>query len=340
MIELERVSKAFPGAKHYAVDRLSLAVPGGSTCVLIGPSGCGKTTTMRMINRLIEPTAGRILVGGEDVMKVDPVSLRRRIGYVIQQVGLFPHMTIAENVATVPRLLGWPRRKIADRVEEMLRLVGLDPAEFMGRHPRHLSGGQRQRVGVARALAADPPVMLMDEPFGAVDPVVRARLQAEFLGILRALEKTVVFVTHDIDEAIRMGDLVAILDRGRLVQFGPPDRLLAAPRNAFVADFVGADRALKRLALVTAGEAASPGPPPAGAPAVADTASLREALSVLLARNCDAARVVGAAGTAVGTLTLAAIRERAASAEVVAEGPGREGALPDPACAGPPAPSS
>ncbi|HEX8166671.1 MAG TPA: ABC transporter ATP-binding protein [Beijerinckiaceae bacterium] len=312
MIELERVSKAFPGATQYAVDRLTLSVPGGRTCVLIGPSGCGKTTTIRMVNRLIEPTSGRILVGGEDVMKADPVSLRRRIGYVIQQVGLFPHMTIAENVATVPRLLGWPRPRIAERVEAMLHLVGLDPGEFMGRHPRHLSGGQRQRVGVARALAADPPVLLMDEPFGAVDPVLRIRLQSELLAILRALEKTVILVTHDIDEAIRMGDLVAILDRGRLVQLDPPHRLLAQPANAFVADFVGADRALKRLALITAGEAASPGPPPEGAPAVAQGATLREALAVLLARRAERALVVDGEGDPLGTLTLAAIREHAA----------------------------
>jgi osmoprotectant transport system ATP-binding protein len=335
MIELERVSKAFPGAKHYAVDRLSLAVPSGHTCVLIGPSGCGKTTTVRLINRLIEPTSGRILVGGEDVMTVDPVSLRRRIGYVIQQVGLFPHMTVAQNVATVPRLLGWPKARIAARVEEMLRLVGLDPAEFMKRHPRHLSGGQRQRVGVARALAADPPVMLMDEPFGAVDPVIRARLQGEFLGILRSLRKTVVFVTHDIDEAIRMGDLIAVLDQGRLVQFGPPDRLLAEPRNAFVADFVGADRALKRLALVTAGEAAGPDLPPAGAPTVTAAVSLREALSVLLARNCDVASVVDSTGIPAGTLTLAAIRARAASAERLVGD-----AAAGPACTAPSAPPS
>ncbi|HEX8664699.1 MAG TPA: ABC transporter ATP-binding protein [Beijerinckiaceae bacterium] len=312
MIELQKVSKAFPGATEYAVDRLSLAVPSGRTCVLIGPSGCGKTTTMRMINRLIEPTAGRILVEGEDVRGADPVRLRRRIGYVIQQVGLFPHMTVGENVGTVPRLLGWPRPKIAERVEAMLRLVGLDPAEFRDRHPRHLSGGQRQRVGVARALAADPPVLLMDEPFGAVDPVLRGRLQGELLAILRPLGKTVIFVTHDIDEAIRMGDLVAVLDRGRLVQFDPPHRLLAQPVNDFVADFVGADRALKRLALVTAGEAAAPGPLPDDAPAVAEGATLREALAVLLARRADRALVVDGEGQPLGALTLAAIREHAA----------------------------
>jgi osmoprotectant transport system ATP-binding protein len=312
MIELRQVSKAFPGGARYAVDRLTLAVPTGCTCVLIGPSGCGKTTTIRMINRLIEPSAGQILVEGEDVAKVDVVNLRRRIGYVIQQVGLFPHMTIAENVGTVPRLLGWPKAKIRERVAEMLALVGLEPSEFLDRAPRHLSGGQRQRVGVARALAADPPVMLMDEPFGAVDPVVRGRLQQEFLGILRRLRKTVVFVTHDIDEAIRMGDLIAVLNEGRLVQFDRPDRLLAEPKNAFVADFVGADRALKALALMTAGEAARPEPAPAGAPSVAAAATLQETLSVLLAEHADVAAVVNGSGDPIGSVTLAAIRDRAA----------------------------
>jgi len=276
--------------------------------VLIGPSGCGKTTTMRIVNRLIEPTAGRIVVGGEDVTRADPVQLRRRIGYVIQQVGLFPHMTIAQNVATVPQLLGWPAERIKARVAEMLTLVGLEPAQFLDRHPRHLSGGQRQRVGVARALAADPPVMLMDEPFGAVDPIVRANLQAEFGAILRRLAKTVIFVTHDIDEAIRMGDLVAIMKDGRLVQCAPPEQLLSAPADAFVADFVGADRALKRLALASAGDIAAPGEAPAGAPTVAAATSLRDVLSILLASGADAAWVAGA-----GVVTLAAIRQRAAA---------------------------
>jgi osmoprotectant transport system ATP-binding protein len=312
MIELRQVSKIFAGSARYAVDRLTLAVPSGSTCVLIGPSGCGKTTTVRMINRLIEPSAGQILVEGEDVAKVDVVKLRRRIGYVIQQVGLFPHMTIAENVGTVPRLLGWPKAKIRERVAEMLALVGLEPSEFIDRAPRHLSGGQRQRVGVARALAADPPVMLMDEPFGAVDPVIRHRLQMEFLGILRRLKKTVLFVTHDIDEAVRMGDLVAVMNEGRLVQFDRPDRLLAEPRDAFVADFVGADRALKALALVTAAEAAAPVAAPDHAPSVAGDVNLREALSVMLAAHADQVSVVNGAGRPVGRLTLAMIRDRAA----------------------------
>jgi osmoprotectant transport system ATP-binding protein len=313
MIRLENVSKTFPGATRPAVDRLDLDVPDGTTCVLIGPSGCGKTTTMRIVNRLIEPSSGRIVVEGQDVTRADAVELRRRIGYVIQQVGLFPHMTIAQNVATVPQLLGWPGPRIASRVEEMLSLVGLEPAQFLNRYPRHLSGGQRQRVGVARALAADPPVMLMDEPFGAVDPIVRAGLQAELLGILRRLAKTVIFVTHDIDEAIRMGDLVAIMKDGRLVQCARPEALLSAPKDAFVADFVGADRALKRLTLTTAGEAAAPTSAGPGAPVVSAATSLRDVLSLLLACGADAAAVVGVSGTPVGAVSLATIRERAAA---------------------------
>jgi osmoprotectant transport system ATP-binding protein len=313
MIRLENVSKTFPGAARPAVDRLDLEVPNGTTCVLIGPSGCGKTTTMRIVNRLIEPTSGRIIVEGQDVTRADPVELRRRIGYVIQQVGLFPHMTIAENVATVPQLLGWPADRTAKRVAEMLSLVGLEPGQFLDRHPRHLSGGQRQRVGVARALAADPPVLLMDEPFGAVDPIVRAGLQAELLAILRRLAKTVIFVTHDIDEAVRMGDLIAIMKDGKLVQCASPERLLSQPADAFVADFVGADRALKRLALITAGSLAGAAPTGPGAPVVAPSTSLRDVLSILLASGADAATVAEAGGPPVGTVSLAMIREQARS---------------------------
>ena len=296
------------------MDRLDLDVPNGTTCVLIGPSGCGKTTTMRIVNRLIEPTLGADRGRGRGRhARPTRSQLRRRIGYVIQQVGLFPHMTIAENVATVPQLLGWPAERIARRVDEMLALVGLEPAQYLARYPRHLSGGQRQRVGVARALAADPPVMLMDEPFGAVDPIVRTRLQSEFLGILRGLRKTVIFVTHDIDEAIRMGDLIAIMRDGSLVQYDPPERLLAAPKDEFVAEFVGADRALKRLALVTAGAAADPTPPGPGAPVVSSTTSLRDVLSMLLASHADVAAVTDADGTPRGTVSLSAIRDRAAA---------------------------
>jgi osmoprotectant transport system ATP-binding protein len=311
-IRLEGVSKTFPGAPRPSVDDLDLVIEKGRTCVLIGPSGCGKTTTMRMVNRLIEPSSGRIIVGDTDITKGDPVELRRHIGYVIQQIGLFPHMTIAENVATVPKLLGWPAAKIKARVEEMLALVGLEPAQFLKRFPRHLSGGQRQRVGVARALAADPPVMLMDEPFGAVDPVVRGHLQEEFVAILRRLGKTVIFVTHDIDEAIRMGDVVAIMRDGKLVQYDTPDRLLAAPANEFVADFVGADAALRRLSLVSAGEALEPvGAAPGGFTQPA-AANLRNVLSALLAAGQEVAVIVDDEGKPLGQITLASIRARSA----------------------------
>lgn len=310
-IRLDKVTKLFPGVARPAVDALDLTIETGQVCVLIGPSGCGKTTTMRMVNRLIEPTSGRIFVGGQDVTQADPVALRRHIGYVIQQIGLFPHMTIAQNVATVPKLLGWEPARIKARVAEMLELVGLDPGQFLDRYPRHLSGGQRQRVGVARALAADPPVMLMDEPFGAVDPIVRGRLQEEFLAILKRLNKTVILVTHDIDEAIRMGDVVAILKDGRLVQYDTPDRLLAAPANDFVADFVGADRALRRLSLVRATEAVEPGEAADGF-ALPGTLSVREVLSALLAEGREGATIRAEDGTALGQITLAGIRARSA----------------------------
>ncbi|MFY8154885.1 MAG: ABC transporter ATP-binding protein, partial [Hyphomicrobiales bacterium] len=310
-IRLEKVTKLFQGVAKPAVDALDLTIETGQVCVLIGPSGCGKTTTMRMVNRLIEPSSGQIFVGDRDVTKADPVELRRHIGYVIQQIGLFPHMTIAQNVATVPKLLGWEPARIKARVAEMLELVGLDPAQFLDRYPRQLSGGQRQRVGVARALAADPPVMLMDEPFGAVDPIVRGRLQEEFLAILKRLQKTVILVTHDIDEAIRMGDVVAILKDGRLVQYDTPDRLLAAPANDFVADFVGADRALRRLSLVRAADAVEPGAAADGF-ALPGSLSVREVLSALLAESREAATIRSENGVALGQITLAGIRARSA----------------------------
>ena len=248
LISFESVTKRFPGGTT-AVDDVDLEVPEGDLTVLVGPSGCGKTTSLRMINRMIEATSGRIVVDGRDISQVDPPQLRRRIGYVIQQVGLFPHQTIGENVSTVPRLLGWPKSRQQERSEELLALVGL-PQEMGRRYPAQISGGQRQRVGVARALAADPPLMLMDEPFGAIDPINRERLQNEFLRLQAELRKTIVFVTHDIDEAIKMGDKIAILkEGGHLAQFAPPAELLMYPAEPFVEDFVGADRALKRLAL-------------------------------------------------------------------------------------------
>ena len=247
MITLDHVTKRY-GNGHVAVQDLSLDVGEGEIAVLVGPSGCGKTTTMKMVNRLIEPSSGTISVGGDDVGGVDAVGLRRRIGYVIQHVGLFPHQTVATNVATVPRLLGWDRRKRADRVNDMLELVGLQPSVYGDRYPHQLSGGQQQRVGVARALAADPPVLLMDEPFGAIDPITRDRLQQEFLNLQAELRKTILFVTHDINEAVRMGDRIALLaDGGVLQQYDTPDKILGQPANDFVADFVGEDRGLKRL---------------------------------------------------------------------------------------------
>ncbi len=248
MIVLEGVTKRY--GRSTAVDNLSLEISQGEVCVLIGPSGCGKTTTLRMINRLVEPTSGRILVDGEDVAGLPPEQLRRRLGYAIQSVGLFPHLTVADNVATVPKLLGWEKPRIAVRVEDMLTLVGLPPGDYAAKYPHQLSGGEAQRVGVARALAADPPVLLMDEPFGAVDPLNRDRLQGEFARIQRELRKTVVFVTHDVDEAIRLADRIALLRDGRLEQYATPEDMLDFPASKFVHDFVGADRALKRLGRV------------------------------------------------------------------------------------------
>jgi osmoprotectant transport system ATP-binding protein len=249
-VEFREATKRYPGAARHAVERLSLDIPSGEICVLVGPSGCGKTTAMRMANRMVEITEGDVLIGGRSVRQRSPSELRREVGYVIQQIGLFPHRTIAENVATVPKLLGWERARTGARVDELLALVGLDP-ELGERYPAQLSGGQQQRVGVARALAADPGVMLMDEPFGAVDPINRERLQNELLRLQAELRKTILFVTHDIDEAIKMGDRVAVMrEGGRVAQYATPAELLMAPADEFVEDFVGADRALKRLSLM------------------------------------------------------------------------------------------
>ncbi|GHI03620.1 ABC transporter ATP-binding protein [Streptomyces cellostaticus] len=248
MIRFEQVTKRYPDGTT-AVDDLSFEVSEGELVTLVGPSGCGKTTTMMMVNRLIEPTSGRIFVNDEDIARVDPVRLRRRIGYVIQQVGLFPHRTVLDNTATVPSLLGWKRARARARAAELLDLVGLDPKTYGPRYPEQLSGGQRQRVGVARALAADPPVLLMDEPFGAVDPVVREQLQDEFLRMQAAVRKTVLLVTHDIEEAVRLGDRIAVYGQGRIEQFDTPGAVLGAPATPYVAGFVGADRGLKRLSV-------------------------------------------------------------------------------------------
>ena len=249
MIRLENLTKVFPGQEAPAVDDLSLEIPEGEIVVFVGPSGCGKTTTMKMINRIIEPTSGRIFLQGDDVTKVNGDKLRRRIGYVIQQIGLFPHMTIAENIATVPKMLGWDKKRISDRVDELLETVSMD-VSYRERYPKELSGGQRQRIGVARAMAADPPVLLMDEPFGAIDPITRERLQNEFLRLQAEIKKTIVFVTHDIDEAIKMGDRIAILrTQSRIAQYDTPERILTDPADEFVEDFIGAGASIKRLSL-------------------------------------------------------------------------------------------
>ncbi|HEX5944649.1 MAG TPA: betaine/proline/choline family ABC transporter ATP-binding protein [Acidimicrobiales bacterium] len=250
MIRLEELTKRYPGQATPAVDAVTMDIPEGEIVVFVGPSGCGKTTTLKMINRIIEPTSGRIVLRGEDVTRADPDELRRHIGYVIQQIGLFPHMTIADNVGLVPRLLKWDKARVGERVDELLALVGLEPSEYRNRYPKELSGGQRQRVGVARAMGGDPPVMLMDEPFGAIDPITRDRLQNEFLRIQADMRKTIVFVTHDIDEAIKMGDRIAILGmQSRIAQYDSPETILTAPADGFVEDFIGAGAALKRLNL-------------------------------------------------------------------------------------------
>ena len=308
-LRLENVTKRFPGASVDAVADLSLDLPEGTLTALVGPSGCGKTTTLRMINRLEEPTSGRIELFGEDVRAKPRHELRRGIGYVIQQAGLFPHRTIAANIATVPKLLGWDKARIRARVDELVELVGLDPS-ILKRYPAALSGGQQQRVGVARALAADPPVLLMDEPYSAVDPIVRARLQDELIALQRRVRKTIVFVTHDIDEAIKLADNVALLRvGGEVAQFGPPDELLRAPASPFAESFLGNERALRRLTLRTVGDVKLGAVPDAraGLPTVAASAPLREALDALVAQGVETVLVADEAGTPVGSLDVVAI---------------------------------
>jgi osmoprotectant transport system ATP-binding protein len=308
-ITLEHIGKVYPDGT-VAVGDISLDVGAGELTVLIGPSGCGKSTVLRMINRLIEPTKGRILIDGEDVTAANPVELRRKIGYVIQNVGLFPHQSVRANVGTVPRLLGWKRKLIRSRSDELLELVGLDPARYGGRYPHELSGGQRQRVGVARALAADPVVLLMDEPFSAVDPIVRGRLQEEFLRLQQTVRKTIVMVTHDIDEAVRLGDRIAVLgEGGRLMQYAAPSELLSQPASDGVSDFVGADRGVRRLSVMPLRDAVRP----LGAiedsdrlPSVQITGTMYDALAAML--TGDALHVlVKDNGTPVGTVSRSAI---------------------------------
>jgi osmoprotectant transport system ATP-binding protein len=308
MISMREVTKTFPGSATPAVTSLSLDVAAGETVVLVGPSGCGKTTTMKMINRLVEPTSGTILVAGTDVTRQDVVELRRGIGYVIQSIGLMPHRTVAQNIATVPKLVGWDDARTTARVRELSEMLELD-ADLLARYPSELSGGQRQRVGVARALAADPPVMLMDEPFGAVDPIVRERLQDQFLRIQAELKKTIVFVTHDVDEALKMADRIALLNRGGIVeQLASPAEILRAPANDFVRAFIGGERALKRLALRKVSEVRLDGAAPGVDAHVDASTSLLEALDALVSSESGAVGVRDESGAVRGVLTLDAIR--------------------------------
>lgn len=300
-IEFIKVTKRFAGTPGPAVDELSLAVGQGRTLALVGPSGCGKTTTLKMINRLVEPTGGDIMINGRRMLDEPVLELRRSLGYVIQHIGLFPNMTIARNIAVVPELLKWERSRIEARVDELLQLVGLEPSEFRHRRPRQLSGGQQQRVGVARALAADPPILLMDEPFGALDPITRANLQRELLAIQKRLRKTVVIVTHDMDEAVKLGDEIAVMKDGKIAQLGSPMELLARPENAFVTDLLGDDRLIKLLQTLPLARLMSP-KISAESETIDQTASMHDALLTFLATGATELSVRNEAGETVGTL--------------------------------------
>jgi osmoprotectant transport system ATP-binding protein len=303
MIELEHISKRYDGRP--VVDDLSLTVPDGAFCILLGPSGCGKSTTLRMINRLVPFDSGTIRIAGEDIRDVPEEALRRRIGYAIQSIGLFPHWTVEDNIATVPRLLNWPGRRIRDRVTELLELLRLDPESYRRKYPHQLSGGEQQRIGVARALAADPELLLMDEPFGAVDPLTRDDLQAELLRIHRAMKKTIVFVTHDIEEALRLATHIAVMQEGRIVQLGTPIDILEHPASEFVADFVGRQGiGLKLLSVRKIADRMRPGETAEGEPLSLDT-SLRDALSAMTTRRTDRLPVCDGEGRKVGAIVLA-----------------------------------
>ena len=305
-IVFDRATKRYAGRDKAAVEDLSLTIPAGEICILVGPSGAGKTTAMKLVNRLIELDSGDIRIDGKSIRDQNVVELRRRIGYVIQQVGLFPHMTVEDNIATVPRLLGWDKKRTGARTQELLDLVGLE-RDYGKRYPAQLSGGQRQRVGLARALAVDPPLMLMDEPFGALDPITRDRLQAEFLRLHDEVRKTVIFVTHDIDEAIKLGDHIALLrEGGHLAQYDTPDRLLAHPADDFVARFVGADRGLKRLALRRLSEMELE-PATAEGPSVPESTTLRDALSMMMAEGADPLVVTDDEGKPIGQISVARV---------------------------------
>jgi len=309
MITFDGVTKMYGAVA--AMDDVSITIGAGDFCALLGPSGAGKSTALRLVNRLIEPDAGRILVANSDVAGLDPVTLRRRLGYVIQSIGLFPHWTVAENVATVPGLLRWPARRIAERTDQLLTLVGLEPVQFRDRHPSQLSGGQQQRVGVARALAADPEVLLMDEPFGALDVVTRAALQDEMAAIHAATGKTILMVTHDVDEAIRLASRIVVMEGGRVVQNAAPRELLSAPANPFVERLVGGDAASFRLLSIRkVAELASGDRPPEGSQTIAPDAGLDAALARMLARGVDTLAVRDANGVTTGTLRLADVVRR------------------------------
>ncbi len=311
-IVLNELTKQYPNQPEPAVERVTMTIPAGELVVFVGPSGCGKTTTMRMINRLIEPTSGTIHIGDEDVNGLDDVQLRRKIGYVIQQIGLIPHLTIAANVGLVPRLLKWNKNKTSQRVEEMLTVVGLDPGQFAHRYPRQLSGGQQQRVGVARALAADPPTMLMDEPFGAVDPITRGRLQEEFRSLQQTLRKTIVFVTHDFDEALKLGDRIAVLrEKSQIAQFDTPEAILARPADDFVAGFIGEGAALKRLHFerVDSLDLGSPPSVEPGADTVDVSSTLHTALDLMVGKGLESV-TVNRDGQPVGRVEVQTILSR------------------------------
>ena len=309
-IVFDGATKRYPGRQTPAVDQLTFSIPAGEICCLVGPSGGGKTTAMKLVNRLVELTSGDVRIDGRSVRELDETELRRGIGYVIQQVGLFPHMTVAENVGTVPRLLGWRRDEIRTRVDELLDLVELPAVDYRARYASQLSGGERQRVGLAPARAADPPVMLMDEPFGALDPITRARLQKELLRIQGEVRKTIVFVTHDIDEAILLGDRIAILrEGGRLAQVDTPEEILAHPADDFVARFVGADRGLKRLSLTTLAEVELDPPNGAVMPSASTEMTLRDALSLMLSEGSRSLVVLDGDERPRGVLTLDRLSE-------------------------------
>jgi osmoprotectant transport system ATP-binding protein len=312
-IRFEQVSLRFPGASRPAVDGCSCEVAAGQLVVILGPSGCGKTTLLKMVNRLYEPTSGKIYLHGTEIRQLKVTALRQQIGYVIQQSGLFPHMTVAQNVAVVPKLLGWSRSRTQSRIDELLTLVQLPPQEYRDRFPAQLSGGQQQRVGLARALAGDPQVMLMDEPFGAIDAITRLSLQDEILRLQRQLQKTILFVSHDVEEALRLADRILVLKEGRVVQYDTPFQILTQPANAFVHDLMGADDIVRQLGLLrveTAMSAVPPGYRPGGEPTIARHDSLRHALSLILKTGAPKLTVLEN-GAAIGTLTLEHIRDSA-----------------------------